>query len=39
MVDGKVRIEYISTGNILADGLTKPLPAASFQTFVANIGI
>ena len=38
-MDGKVRIEYISTGDMLADSLTKPLPAASFQKFVENMGI
>ena len=38
-MDGKVRIEYISTADIIADGLTKPLPAISFQIFVENIGI
>ena len=38
-MDRKIRIKYISTEDILADGLTKPLPATTFQKFVANIGI
>ena len=38
-MDRKIRIKYISTEDILTNGLTKPLPAITFQKFVINMGI
>jgi hypothetical protein len=34
---GEIDLQYIPTGNQIADGFTKQLPAASFTNFVANL--
>jgi hypothetical protein len=34
-----IRIEYISTNDIPADGLTKPLPRDKFQKFVKLLNL
>ena len=39
MAEGSITIAYISTDNMIADGLTKPLPRIKFQRFVQQIGL
>ena len=37
--NGYVRISYVSTNEMVADGLTKALPAPKFRNFVAILGL
>lgn len=37
--DGTVRLKYLSTLEMLADGLTKPLGASKFRDFVQALGL
>ena len=37
--EGKVKIEYIRTNEMVADGLTKPLPSKTFNSFVNMMGM
>ncbi|KAL2886815.1 Retrovirus-related Pol polyprotein from transposon TNT 1-94 [Ceratocystis lukuohia] len=37
--EGKIKLEYVSTEKMLADGFTKPLNAQKFKTFRSDINI
>jgi hypothetical protein len=36
---GRIRLEYIPTKNIIADGFIKPLKRVQFQKFLGQLGI
>ena len=39
MQEGKIKVDYIPTSNILADGLTKALSKEKFNKFCQQIGL
>jgi hypothetical protein len=36
---GRIRLEYIPTKNMVADGFTKPLKRVQFQKFLGQLGM
>lgn len=39
VAEGSIAVKYISTDNMIADGLTKPLSRIKFQRFVQQVGL
>lgn len=39
VADGKVTLQYVSTKEMIADGLTKPLPKDAFLRFRDALGL
>ena len=39
VLDGRIHIEYKSTADMIADGLTQPLITTKFDGFVNGIGM
>ena len=39
VLEGRINVEYVSTKDMVADGLTKPLPAQLFNKFMTITGM